>query len=755
MLKRWPLLVVILLCMIGQGSVSSTVYASTLPQAVIRQYELFEITFPLDEDYSNPYDPAQVDIVATFRSPNGETIRVPAFYMQPYRDFCSPSRCESEDLRPDGDGEWRVRFTPTVAGEWRYTIDGTVNSQYVSIYENRSLVVEANPFARGFVRVGENERYFAFDNGDSFFPIGENLQWSWSEGGGLYSYMQWLDDLASVGANYARINIDVPWFIGLEWAPPPGQYGESGQLAAWRFDEIVKAAEERGIYLQVILIWHQAFREYPGLPVNVPSTPPRPNVSADFDNHPYNTTQGGSLRGAGDVLFNQLAQDWLQRRLRYIMARWSYSPNIFAWEVIDSIDRIPAFVAERDEVWLARLAETIREYDPNGHLLTVGTRSFIEDIQNSDVIDFSQGIMYQSRPIEAAVDQTQLTFQTVASLDAIAQHPFLITEFSLNPWFEPTADDPSGVHIHNTLWASIMTGTSGAAMPYWWDTYIHPNRLYSLLMPLALFVDGISWHTLKISPMVVSLVFNDGMDYEPILISDFNRNFRSASLADATYIITSDGASPPTSFMSSYLYGQRYNTVNAQPEIFKIFPPINTVMTVRVRGVSSSADARLVVTIDGTIALAIDLSAGTSATSFSLPISAGEHTVVFDNTGEDWLQLESVEIADYRGPLQVFAIGDQEAGVVLAWVHHRNYTWEAVSAEQAITPVEANLRVPSMLTGSYRIEFWDTLDGKILGIDYVAVTEADGGILNIELLPIDTSMALRIFRETEAVNVVE
>lgn len=746
--KIWPVLLLLVGVsgLLTSGPLPAT--ASPRQQTVIQQYELFEITLPVADEYSNPYDPAVVDITATFESPTGETVRVPAFYMQPYNDFCTPSRCDTEDVRPNGEAEWRVRFTPTVAGSWRYSVGGTVGNQPLSIYENRAFTVEPNPNARGFIEIGSNPRYFAFENGESYFPIGENLLWSWDDGGGLYQYITWLDELAAAGGNYARINIDVPWFIGLEWTSPPGQYDDDGQLAAWRLDQIVEAAAERGIYLHVILIWHQAFREYPGLPVNVPSTPARPNVSADFDNHPYNSIQGGNMTGAGDILFNTLAQSWLQRRIRYVMARWAYSPTIFAWEIVDSMDRIAAFVAERDEAWLIQLRDTIQAYDPNQHLISVGTRSFNDTIQNSEAVDFSQVVLYQSRPIEPAEDQARLTFQIVTGTNVGQARPLLVSEFSLNPWFEPTADDPTGVHIRNTIWTSVMMGASGAAIPYWWDTYIHPNQLYDIFTPLSLFVEGIDWNTLNLIPIEPSLIMGNDVTYEPIRINDFNPNFRSASLPNTTYAITGDGAAPPTYLMSSYLYGQRYNTANAQPEVLQISPPVDTIMTVSVRGVSASANARLVITIDDVTALSIDLSAGTSATTFSIPLSAGHHTVAFDNTGDDWLQLEAIEIAEYRAPLRVFALGDAETGTVLAWVHHRGYTWESVAADRSIAPIAATLSIPNLPTGQYRIEFWDTFTGNIIGTDYATVTEDDAGVLQVMLLPTNTGFALRIFRET-------
>ena len=744
MLKKLLFIAICTVVIFGIYAAQNQPVSLALQDISVEQYGKFELAFDVPGTFDNPYDTNVVDIGAVFTDPNGRTTRVPAFYAQIYTDQCRPEQCTVEDLRPTGDTRWQVRFAPTVVGEWRYLISGTVNSDNIRIGEGSFTVTpSAN---KGFIRVADNNQYFEFEDRTPFFPIGHNLAWSWDNGGGLYEYINWLDSLQAVGANYARINIDIPWFIGLEWTSPPGQYNDFGQESAYRFDRILAEAEARDIYLQVTLIWHQSFREYTGLPVNIPTEPARPNQSADFDNHPYNTTQGGNLTGAGDILYNSIAQGWLQRRLRYVMARYSYSPAIFSWEIIDSIDRIAQFETARGLDWLELMIQTVRENDVNNHLISVGSRSFSEQIQGYDGIDFAQVNIYQRRPIEDTQDQTQLTFSTLATSNALVNKPVIINEFSINPWFEPAADDPSGIHIQNTMWASILNGSAGSAMPFWWDTYLDPQNLYTLYTPIRLFTDGIAWGELDLQTVEPSLIMPENIAYEPIIIDDFNPTFGSASPPDAIYHLTADGTTPPTSLMSSYLYGQRYNATNASPETFIISPAVNTLLTIQVASVSNSADARLEITIDGQTALAIDLSAGTGATAFSLPLNAGKHTVIFENSGEDWLQIGAIEIREYTSPLHVFALADTQAGTALAWIHHRDYTWSTVQGAQTISPIEAQLSFSDMPNGNYRIEYWDPFTGNVIGEDFVTLTEVDNGELVAALLPIDQQLAVRIFR---------
>ncbi len=718
-----------------------TAQAQQAPQR-LPLFGTFETSFAVPGDYTNPYDPQQVEVTATFTDPGGLSTEVPGFYIQPYQDSCNGD-CSAEQLEPSGDGEWRVRFTPTIPGTWRYTISAFVASEPVPISNGR-FEVEDNQ-SRGFVRVAANNQYFVFDDNTPYFPIGQNLGWSWENGGGIYTYLDWLDHLHTAHANYARIYIDVPWFIGLEWASPPGQYDGAGQEAAWRFDTILQAAAERNIYLQVVLIWNQAFREYTGVPVTIPQTPPRPNTSQDFDNHPYNVRQGGNLPGPGDILMNSIAQGWLRQRLRYIAARWGYSTHIFAWEIVDEIDRIAAFNAERDTAWLSTMINTLHEHDPNRHLVTVGTRSFQSVIQQNELLDFSQVELYQTRPIEQANDQVQVTLNTLSETRSQVSRPVLINEFSLNPWFEPTLDDPNGIHIHNTIWATALSGAAGSAMPWWWDTYIDQQDLYGLYTPLALFTQDIAWNELAMEPVNPRLVSNNTVDYAPLRIDDFNRQFRSPTLPeDTVFQITADGAIPPTSQMPSYLYGQRYSVANRQPQTLRVSPPIDTLLTIGIRNVSTAADAQLVVRVDGVDAARLDLSAGTDTTSISIPIMAGIHTIVLDNLGDDWLQLEYLELDDYRAPLRTVALADIEQGVAVIWIHHRDYTWEAVQTDTPLTAMNFRLELPGMPAGIYRVEYWNTFNGSVIGEERVILDTE--GTLAVRLLPIKDQLALRLFR---------
>ncbi|MBC7288766.1 MAG: DUF5060 domain-containing protein, partial [Armatimonadetes bacterium] len=67
--------------------------------------EKIELTFYLDRDYENPFDPEVVDVTGHFLSPSGRKIAVPGFYYQDYLRLQTPEGYEK--LVPVGQPCWK------------------------------------------------------------------------------------------------------------------------------------------------------------------------------------------------------------------------------------------------------------------------------------------------------------------------------------------------------------------------------------------------------------------------------------------------------------------------------------------------------------------------------------------------------------------------------------------------------------------------------------------------------------------------
>jgi hypothetical protein len=271
--------------------------------------------------------------------------------------------------------------------------------------------------------------------------------------------------------------------------------------------------------------------------------------------------------------------------------------------------------------------------------------------------------------------------------------------------------------------------------------------------PLAAFTRAIPWNSTDLEPVGVTLVSDEQMHYQPLHVVGYNGTFGSTTPPDLTFRLSADGVTPPISTASSYLYGVTYNAQNSHPQKYIITPPVDTTLTVNVVHTSDRAGAHLVIIVDGTTAAEMALSAKSTASALSVPLSAGEHTVVLDNLGDDYLQIGSLDIAAYIAPLRTLALADRKGGIFLAWLQHRDYTWQNVAAGTDIQPITAGMRVAAMPTGLYQVELWDPFTGNVVGQETVTVTGTNEGDLTVNLLPISKMLAVRAIRIAEPADI--
>src|SRR5690606_27890602 len=107
---------------------------------------------------------------------------------------------------------------------------------------------------------------------------------------------------------------------------------------------------------------------------------------------------------------------------------------------------------------------------------------------------------------------------------------------------------------------------------------------------------------------------------------------------------------------SSYLYGKVFNNQFSQAQLYLVTPSVDTYLELRVRAVSDQAGARLIVNVDGENAVELDLRAGTRDVAVRVPLTAGEHLLTLDNTGQDWLELDYLEIGQLIAPARVMTL---------------------------------------------------------------------------------------------------
>ena len=148
-----------------------------------------ELAVDLAATFANPFDPRQVTLDAEVTGPGGVRILQPGFFMIPYT-----RSGEGVVLAPKS--EWRARFTPPAAGQWRVTV--RVKDRTGEAAAKPVNVAVAPSDAPGMIRVSPRDgRYFEFASGKPYFPVGLNV--CWADDHGLSDYDAWFGALGKSG----------------------------------------------------------------------------------------------------------------------------------------------------------------------------------------------------------------------------------------------------------------------------------------------------------------------------------------------------------------------------------------------------------------------------------------------------------------------------------------------------------------------------------------------------------------------------
>lgn len=412
--------------------------------STIRQLTKLELTVDTTLIPTNPFDPTELDLRVQFASPsNNDATTVPAFW--------------------DG-SNWRVRFTPNQAGLWRATAQLKTPDVQMRSRPIVFNVLPADKAATGFIRIHpRNGRYLAREDShgqaQTFLPIGLNLAWWQSDP--LKDYERWFDAMRSNGANTARIWMS-SWAFGLEWNDTGlGNYAARLNRAEL-LDRVLEMAEQRGIYLIIVLLNHGAFSL---------------TTNSEWASNPYNAALGGPCVTPRDFATNSEAKALFKQRLRYIAARWAYSPNVLAWEWWNEVDFTPMDTPVL-QPWLTEMTQALREHDPNRHLITL---SYAHDgdpnVWAMPQIDLLQRHEYNLGDPKWFKPNKDLN--ALQRIPAKAQKPFIFGEFGFSPNGErDTPAGREGVHLHNGLWASVFNGFASTALYWWWDSLVAPANLW-------------------------------------------------------------------------------------------------------------------------------------------------------------------------------------------------------------------------------------------------------------------------------------
>ncbi|HVU33267.1 MAG TPA: DUF5060 domain-containing protein [Opitutaceae bacterium] len=687
----------------------------------------------------NPFDPDEIKVDATFLVPSGGRVVVPAFWYQDYER----SLVDGEEvLKAVGSPEWRVRYTPTEPGEYRMTLtsarhDGAAETAAQLRFAVGAASVSAQ---HGWVRIAPDHHAFMTSDGRNLRLVGENL--CWANDSRTYGFDRWFAAMQRNGENYARLWL-APWWAPIEHLP--GTLTHYRLDAAWDLDHVFDDAEARGIYLVLCFDHHGMYQE---------ANANWGGSNNFWPTNPYNVANGGPCATPNDFFVNPRARTIYEKRLRYLIARYGSSPHLLAWQLMNEIDNVYGPLHPADvTAWHAAVGGWLHQHDPFGHLVTTSLTGGSDrpEMWKLPEMDFSVYHSYADpAPARYLAKLTQ-------SFEAHYGKPLVIDEFGTSARGWDIAGDPYLRGLRQGLWGGALGGSTGTAMPWWWED-IDSSNAYPLWRHLANVLHAAGWSEGQWTPAVFESAGSPPREVGPVKAKatpvevelPLGNSWRTA-VPNAFAVTGVLEASRSAEELNAYLRSAKKDSYLG-PIRLSVWLGEGAKLILHVNSVAG--DAEVVVRADGReigrTALP-DRDGQTRVneeynTDVAYPLPAGHHTLEIDNVGTDWVYFDRIRLTHVR-PSELAGGWKYEPEAI--GLRQGNRAMIYVVSPWTVYPAGASNAQPPLLSGkavalenwpagSYTIRWTNPLTGLSIG---ATSARTEKGRLRIALPMFDDDLA--------------
>jgi len=360
-----------------------------------------------------------------------------------------------------------------------------------------SVQVTVSPLeGHGYVHVSsKNSRYFEFDDGAPFFPVGINKGWiltdSVNRGDGYlgkgdtthtgWSAERYFQEMATHNMNLVRIWM-CSWHINLE----PYVLGEYDETAAQQLDYILGLAEKYDVYVMLCLIPHTDFTT---------------SGENKWSFNPYNDDNGGPCTNPNDFFTDATAISYIKKRFNYILNRWGSNRRIAIWEFWNEVNLVTGFTEAAAKSWHEAVAPVFRQNDTFRRPLATSTSiPWYDTLYGTNAIDTVAVHTYQDSGYSdghiRVANRARDIVQHYHNDPDTANKSVIIGEFgSYKEYDDPNYNQPE--FENNGVWAAVASGAAGTSLEWASDLYDivgeMTDDMFDRYLYFERFARGIPW----------------------------------------------------------------------------------------------------------------------------------------------------------------------------------------------------------------------------------------------------------------------
>ena len=197
---------------------------------------------------------------------------------------------------------------------------------------------------KGFIRVDKNKRYFVFDDGTPYIPIGFNKFIFYEDSDQAIDSL--LNLWSSHGVNYLRV-----WLGG--GSEPEFPVGTFDEARMRKIDYILEICEKYGVYVSLCLWNDNTLRFDVGYGWNNARMGYNKAIDSLGTTNDPEDLKGIEHKPSWDAVLN---------RYTVFVNRWSHYKSLMMWDLVND--------SKKTDAWKEAMYNHVRSLDPNKHIIT-------------------------------------------------------------------------------------------------------------------------------------------------------------------------------------------------------------------------------------------------------------------------------------------------------------------------------------------------------------------------------------------------